>query len=116
MRSVDDAFDQLTAAQELMSCCLRGIKVNKERMRSALDRNFAVATDFADALVREGGISFRDAHQAIGLAVRQLSGQPGGVLNGDTVLAHLRELGHEPATPAEAREIIGLPALAPAAG
>jgi 3-keto-5-aminohexanoate cleavage enzyme len=28
----------------------------------------------------------------------------------------IRELGHEPATPAEAREIIGLPALAPAAG
>lgn len=55
----DDAFDQFTAAQELLTCSIRDNKVHAERMRQALDRDFAVATDFADALVIEWDVSFR---------------------------------------------------------
>jgi argininosuccinate lyase len=40
-----------------------------ERMREALDRGFATATDLADYLVRKG-VPFRDAHDVVSRAVR----------------------------------------------
>jgi argininosuccinate lyase len=38
-------------------------------MRAALKRGFATATDLADYLVKRG-VPFRDAHEAVALAVR----------------------------------------------
>jgi argininosuccinate lyase len=38
-------------------------------MRDALRQGFATATDLADYLTRKG-LPFRDAHEAVGLAVR----------------------------------------------
>jgi argininosuccinate lyase len=48
---------------------LRGIKVNKEAMRTAATEGFATATDLADYLVKKG-TPFRDAHEVVALAVR----------------------------------------------
>ena len=39
-------------------------------MRDALRQGFATATDLADYLTRKG-LPFRDAHEAVGLAVRR---------------------------------------------
>jgi argininosuccinate lyase len=47
-----------------------GITANAENMRSALRQGFATATDLADYLTRKG-LPFRDAHEAVGLAVRR---------------------------------------------
>ena len=46
-----------------------GFAVNKEAMRKAASEGFATATDLADYLVKKG-MPFRDAHEAVALAVR----------------------------------------------
>lgn len=46
-----------------------GFTVNKENMRKAASEGFATATDLADYLVKKG-MPFRDAHEAVALAVR----------------------------------------------
>jgi|SRR5579872_2590929 len=45
-------------------------KSNRERMLQQARSNFSTVTDLADLLVREGEISFRDAHHIAGAAVR----------------------------------------------
>jgi argininosuccinate lyase len=46
-----------------------GIQVKKESMRAAAFEGYATATDLADYLVKKG-LPFRDAHEAVALAVR----------------------------------------------
>jgi argininosuccinate lyase len=46
-----------------------GFTVNKENMRQAAFEGYATATDLADYLVKKG-MPFRDAHEAVALAVR----------------------------------------------
>ena len=46
-----------------------GFTVNKENMRKAASEGFATATDLADYLTKKG-MPFRDAHEAVALAVR----------------------------------------------
>ncbi|MBI4278840.1 MAG: argininosuccinate lyase [Armatimonadetes bacterium] len=104
-----DAFTQVAAACALMACSLRGLKVNGERMRAALDRNFAVATDFADALVQEGGLPFRTAHQVVAAAVRKRAERGDAGLNADAVLAAMREMGLSTKLPAERLTLLASP-------
>ncbi len=47
----------------------KGLVVNKENMRQAAFEGYATATDLADYLVKKG-MPFRDAHEAVALAVR----------------------------------------------
>jgi argininosuccinate lyase len=48
---------------------MRGITVKPDAMRSAALQGYATATDLADYLVKKG-LPFRDAHEAVALAVR----------------------------------------------
>jgi len=41
-----------------------------KRMRELVEANFSTATDLADALVQEAGLSFREAHHVVGGVVR----------------------------------------------
>lgn len=45
---------------------------NKDRMESVLTKNFSNSTELADSLVRQGGLSFRQAHKTVGGAVSEL--------------------------------------------
>jgi argininosuccinate lyase len=63
--TVDTVHDSLTIMADLTAA----IEVRPERMRSALLRGFATATDLADYLVKKG-LAFRDAHEAVARAVR----------------------------------------------
>jgi len=63
--SVDTLRDTLAVFAELVA----GIRVRPESMRTALRQGFATATDLADYLVKKG-LPFRDAHEAVALAVR----------------------------------------------
>ena len=49
---------------------ISGISARPDNMRDALSQGFATATDLADYLTRKG-LPFRDAHEAVGLAVRR---------------------------------------------
>jgi len=63
--TVDTVRDTLAIFADLVG----GIRVKPDAMRAALRQGFATATDLADYLVKKG-LPFRDAHEAVALAVR----------------------------------------------
>ena len=64
-----DAADTLIDTLRIYADMIPGIRVRAENMRAALTQGFATATDLADYLVKKG-LPFRDAHEAVALAVR----------------------------------------------
>ena len=64
-----DTIDTLTATLVIYADMLRGLSVDKVRMRAAAMEGFATATDLADYLVKKG-LPFRDAHEVVAKAVR----------------------------------------------
>jgi argininosuccinate lyase len=68
--AVDTLRDTLHAFAELVP----GIVVHPAAMRQAAQQGFATATDLADYLTRKG-LAFRDAHEAVGRAVRFAASQ-----------------------------------------
>ncbi len=64
-----DTIDTLCETLAIFAEMLPGIKVDADAMQQAALQGYATATDLADYLVRKG-LAFRDAHEAVGLAVR----------------------------------------------
>jgi len=64
-----DTVDTLTLTLRIYADMMRGITVKPEAMRNAALQGYATATDLADYLVKKG-LPFRDAHEAVALAVR----------------------------------------------
>jgi argininosuccinate lyase len=64
-----DTADTLLVTLEIYAEMMRGMTVNKDKMRQAASEGYATATDLADYLVKKG-MPFRDAHEAVALAVR----------------------------------------------
>ena len=65
-----DAVDTVTDTLRIYTEMISGISARPDNMRDALRQGFATATDLADYLTRKG-LPFRDAHEAVGLAVRR---------------------------------------------
>jgi argininosuccinate lyase len=57
-------------AVALMDEVVALLKFNSDYARTKLDHSFALATDLAEALVLESGLSFREAHRLVGKLVR----------------------------------------------
>ncbi len=83
-----DTVETLTQTLRIYADMIGGIKVKPEAMRSAALQGYATATDLADYLVKKG-VPFRDAHEAVALAVR-FAEQRGCDL-GDISLAELQQ-------------------------
>ncbi len=64
-----DTADTLSMTLRIYTEMVSGIQVKASAMRDALKQGFATATDLADYLVKKG-LAFRDAHEAVALAVR----------------------------------------------
>ena len=64
-----DTVETLTQTLRIYADMVGGIKVKPEAMRAAALQGYATATDLADYLVKKG-LPFRDAHEAVALAVR----------------------------------------------
>ena len=67
-------FDSLADASSglaIVKLVLETVEPNAERSMSLVQENFSTATELADALVREGGLSFRNAHHVVGRVVRE---------------------------------------------
>ena len=64
-----DTADTLINCLRAYADMMPHIKAKKDNMYNSAKRGFATATDLADYLVRKG-MAFRDAHEAVGLAVR----------------------------------------------
>lgn len=86
--TVDTVIDTLRIYTDMMG----GIEVRGAAMREALREGFATATDLADYLVKKG-MPFRDAHEAVALAVRAAEAQ--GCDLPDLPLAQLQEFASE---------------------
>jgi argininosuccinate lyase len=67
---VFEAADTLSLTLEVMSGMVADMTVNADAMRAAADGAYATATDLADWLVREAGLTFRQAHHVSGRIVR----------------------------------------------
>jgi argininosuccinate lyase len=65
---VFDSANTLRGALEVTEGAIRTLRVDVERMREAADDPLLLATDLAEALVREG-VPFREAHEAVGQLV-----------------------------------------------
>lgn len=64
-----DTVDTLVDTLRIFTDMAGGITVKPEAMRNAALEGYATATDLADYLVKKG-LPFRDAHEAVALAVR----------------------------------------------
>lgn len=64
-----DTVSTLTDTLTIFAEMIEGVRVKPENMRAATLEGYATATDLADALVKKG-MPFRDAHEAVALAVR----------------------------------------------
>ncbi len=64
-----DTVETLTQTLRIYADMIGGIKVKPEAMKRAALQGYATATDLADYLVKKG-LPFRDAHEAVALAVR----------------------------------------------
>jgi len=67
---VFEAHDLLALSIAAMTGMVETTAFVPERMRAAAEAGFSTATDFADWLVREGNIPFREAHHITGRAVK----------------------------------------------
>ena len=67
---VFEAHDLLSVSLAAMAGMVESTRFEVERMRAATEIGHATATDFADWLVREADIPFREAHHITGRAVR----------------------------------------------
>lgn len=67
--AVFDAAENLELAIAAMTGMMADIKVSPDNMAAAAGSGFSIATDFADWLVRETGLPFRQAHHVTGAAV-----------------------------------------------
>ncbi len=72
----------------------RSLRFNKARMEGILTRNFSNATELADSLVRQGNLSFRQAHRVVGGAVSELFEKGAGqdALTWELLDAYCREI------------------------
>ncbi len=64
-----DSVATLGSSLEVMAGTLATLRVDSERMRQAAGDPLLLATDLAEALVREG-VPFREAHEAVGRVVQ----------------------------------------------
>ena len=64
-----DTVETLNQTLRIYADMITGIKAKPDTMRSAAMQGYATATDLADYLVKKG-LPFRDAHEAVALAVR----------------------------------------------
>ncbi|WP_163959587.1 argininosuccinate lyase [Sphingomonas insulae] len=68
---VFEAHDLLGLSIAAMTGMVQSATFRTDRMRGLAESGFATATDFADWLVREAGLPFREAHHVTGRAVKR---------------------------------------------
>lgn len=85
-----EVVDTLEAVLEVTAGMVRSLRIERERIRARLGKDYTAATDLADLLVAEG-MPFRDAHHLVGRLVGELSARGLGFSDVDAAL--LAELG-----------------------
>ncbi|GJG96939.1 argininosuccinate lyase [Cupriavidus pauculus] len=71
MRGFWEATDEALRCVSLLKLVLEHATPQRANMLSRARRDFSSATDLADMLVRDAGMSFREAHHVVGAVVRE---------------------------------------------
>jgi argininosuccinate lyase len=69
-----DSIDTVSAALEVFSAMLPGLKINRDKMKEAASDPNLLATDLAEYLVKKG-MPFRKAHEIVGALVADATGK-----------------------------------------
>jgi len=88
--AVFDAADTIELSITAMTGMIADMEPNVDAMRNAASQGFATATDFADWLVQNLNMPFRDAHHATGAAVKMAEDR--GCDLGDLPLEDLKSI------------------------
>lgn len=112
-----DALDTLRGSARAATLLAAGLRFDRSRLGSALDRGHVTATDLVDHLVQRG-TPFRTAHEQVGRAVREAEelGVPLHELPVEALRRHAPGLGERPArlldpeAAVRARDVPGGPA------
>ncbi|MGV1964148.1 argininosuccinate lyase [Agrobacterium sp. 22-222-1] len=67
---IDDAFQTVDGMLDLFSGIVTTLIVHEDRMRAALAGSWCTASNLADVIVQETGLSFRQVHHAVARLVR----------------------------------------------
>jgi argininosuccinate lyase len=70
MRAVWEGGEEVLRCLPLLDLIVSTARPNARLMKHRVTENFASATDLADVLVRDAGLSFREAHHVVGAVVR----------------------------------------------
>lgn len=85
-----ESFDVVKGSLVVMDGVYATLKVNVDAMSKGCDKGFLTALDLAEALVKETGLSFREAHRIVGEVVRSKY-ERGGTLR-DLTAEELRDM------------------------
>ncbi|MFH0862403.1 MAG: argininosuccinate lyase [Candidatus Altiarchaeota archaeon] len=85
----------MEATLEVVTGMVDTMKINKERLAHLSGANFTTATELANHLVRERGLSFRECHHIVGSLVGELSRKGKNFMDFDEVHAILKKQGVE---------------------
>jgi len=67
------ACEMVSLSLRVLTDLVDKLKFNEARLGELVRRDSSVATELADTLVRDGGITFRKAHQVVGSIVKDLA-------------------------------------------
>lgn len=89
-----DACDVAISSARMMTGLIDGAKFDAKRLRELVRGDMSTATDLADLLVKELGIPFRLAHQAVGVIVTKAISQGKALeqVSGEEVTGVLKEM------------------------
>ncbi|WVW80945.1 argininosuccinate lyase [Kwoniella bestiolae CBS 10118] len=81
---LDGAFETTSNMLELMGGIVDTLQVRGERMKNLLESSWCTSSNLADVLVRNNGLSFRQAHHVVARLVRicELEGVPRSKVTG----------------------------------
>jgi len=68
-----NSIGYVNSSLEILSEVISGLKFNEERMLELVNKNFSMATELANYLVREMHINFRSSHEIVGGIVKKLA-------------------------------------------
>jgi argininosuccinate lyase len=69
-----EAFDTLDRALVLLNAFMAAIEIDEPRVRRHIEESCTTITEVADTLVREEGVSFRQAHEVASALARRMIG------------------------------------------
>lgn len=70
--ALEQAFQETTIMLKILTGVVSTLVANPESMREKLDLGFSTATELADTIVRDKGLSFRTAHKIVGTLTKVL--------------------------------------------